>query len=121
MAINISTDFFETSVLSKHSTHSAPTAAAATHHTGVRAGLRMGWRIARLAATGGPESRPVEGWLASGHDAFDSAIGGGLMLLFGAAVGLIINVLIYLPLVIWLTHTERTRYALMLLWRQFQT
>ena len=48
--INISTDFFDTSVLSKHSTHSAPTAAAATHHTGVRAGLRMGWRIARLAA-----------------------------------------------------------------------
>ena len=41
------------------------------------AGLRQ--RIARLAATGGPASRPVEGWLASGHDAFDSAIGGGLM------------------------------------------
>ena len=38
------------------------------------------------------------------------AIGGGLLLLFGAAVGLIINVLIYLPLVIWLgrtTHGQR--------------
>ena len=32
-------------------------------------------------------------------------IGGGLMLLFGAAVGLILNVLIYLPLVIWLGMT----------------
>ncbi|MBU0865513.1 MAG: hypothetical protein KJ789_12575, partial [Alphaproteobacteria bacterium] len=41
------------------------------------AGLRQ--RIARLAATGGPESRPVEDWLASGHGAFDAAIGGGLM------------------------------------------
>lgn len=41
------------------------------------AGLRQ--RIARLAATGGPESRPAEGWLASGHGAFDAAIGGGLM------------------------------------------
>ncbi len=40
------------------------------------AGLRQ--RIARLAATGGPESRPAEGWLATGHDAFDSALGGGL-------------------------------------------
>lgn len=33
------------------------------------------------------------------------AIGGGLMLLFGAAAGLLINVLIYLPLVIWLQKT----------------
>ncbi len=33
------------------------------------------------------------------------AIGGGLMLLFGAAVGLIVNVLIYLPLIIWLQKT----------------
>ena len=41
------------------------------------AGLRQ--RIARLAATGGPESRPAEAWLASGHGAFDAAIGGGLM------------------------------------------
>lgn len=41
------------------------------------AGLRQ--RIARLAATGGPESRPAEGWLATGHDAFDTALGGGLM------------------------------------------
>ncbi len=41
------------------------------------AGLRQ--RIARLAATGGPESRPAEDWLASGHGAFDAAIGGGLM------------------------------------------
>ncbi len=41
------------------------------------AGLRQ--RIARLAATGGPASRPAEGWLASGHGAFDAAIGGGLM------------------------------------------
>ena len=41
------------------------------------AGLRQ--RIARLAATGGPESRPAEGWLATGHGAFDAAFGGGLM------------------------------------------
>ena len=40
------------------------------------AGLRQ--RIARLAASGGPASRPAEGWLATGHDAFDAAIGGGL-------------------------------------------
>ncbi len=33
------------------------------------------------------------------------AIGGGLMLLFGPAAGLMINVLIYLPLVIWLQKT----------------
>jgi MFS family permease len=33
------------------------------------------------------------------------AIGGGLMLLFGAAAGLMINVLIYLPLVYWLQKT----------------
>ncbi len=38
------------------------------------------------------------------------AIGGGLMLIFGAAVGLIVNVLIYLPLIVWLgrtTHGQR--------------
>ena len=40
------------------------------------AGLRQ--RIARLATSGGFESRPAEGWLAAGHDAFDAAIGGGL-------------------------------------------
>ncbi len=40
------------------------------------AGLRQ--RIARLAASGGPASRPAEGWLATGHDAFDAAVGGGL-------------------------------------------
>jgi protein ImuA len=40
------------------------------------AGLRK--HIARLAADGGPESRPAEGWLASGHAGFDAAIGGGL-------------------------------------------
>jgi MFS family permease len=33
------------------------------------------------------------------------AIGGGLMLWFGAAAGLMINVLIYLPLVVWLQKT----------------
>jgi len=40
------------------------------------AGLRQ--RIARLAASGGPQSRPAEGWLASGHASFDAALGGGL-------------------------------------------
>lgn len=40
------------------------------------AGLRQ--RIARLAASGGPASRPAEGWLATGHDGFDAALGGGL-------------------------------------------
>jgi len=30
------------------------------------------------------------------------AVGGGLMLLFGPAIGLLVNVLIYLPLVVWL-------------------
>ncbi|MFC3783468.1 protein ImuA [Sphingopyxis italica] len=40
------------------------------------AGLRK--RIARIAASGGFESRPAEGWLASGHARFDDAIGGGL-------------------------------------------
>lgn len=40
------------------------------------AGLRR--RVARLAASGGPENRPAEGWLATGQDAFDTAIGGGL-------------------------------------------
>jgi len=40
------------------------------------AGLRQ--RIARLAASGGPASRPAEGWLATGHDGFDTALGGGL-------------------------------------------
>ena len=39
------------------------------------------------------------------------AIGGGLMLLFGAAAGLIINVLIYLPLVIWLQKTPHGKRA----------
>ena len=33
------------------------------------------------------------------------AIGGALMLIFGAAAGLIINVLIYLPLIVWLSKT----------------
>ncbi len=33
------------------------------------------------------------------------AIGGALMLIFGAAAGLIINVLIYLPLIVWLGRT----------------
>ena len=40
------------------------------------AGLRK--RIARIAASGGFESRPANGWLASGHARFDAAIGGGL-------------------------------------------
>lgn len=40
------------------------------------AGLRK--RIARLAANGGLESPRAEGWLATGHRAFDAAIGGGL-------------------------------------------
>ncbi len=40
------------------------------------AGLRQ--RIARLAASGGPESRRADGWLASGHASFDAALGGGL-------------------------------------------
>src|SRR3546814_15953354 len=40
------------------------------------AGLRK--RIAGIAASGGFESRPAEGWLASGHARFDAAIGGGL-------------------------------------------
>lgn len=43
------------------------------------AGLRQ--RIARLAASDGrPESRPAEGWLTTGHGAFDAALGGGLMI-----------------------------------------
>jgi len=33
------------------------------------------------------------------------AVGGMLMLLFGAAAGLIVNVLIYLPLIVWLSKT----------------
>lgn len=33
------------------------------------------------------------------------AVGGGLMLAFGPAVGLFINVLIYLPLIIWMART----------------
>jgi MFS family permease len=33
------------------------------------------------------------------------AVGGALMLIFGAAAGLIINVLIYLPLIVWLGRT----------------
>lgn len=40
------------------------------------AGLRK--RIARLAANGGFESRQADSWLATGHGAFDTAIGGGL-------------------------------------------
>ena len=40
------------------------------------AGLRQ--RIARIAASGGVESRPAEGRLASGHARFDDALGGGL-------------------------------------------
>ena len=40
------------------------------------AGLRQ--RIARIAASSGTESRPAEGWLASGHARFDEALGGGL-------------------------------------------
>jgi protein ImuA len=35
-------------------------------------------RVARLAADGGPESRRTEGWLATGHGALDTALGGGL-------------------------------------------
>lgn len=42
----------------------------------ILAGLRQ--RIARLATSGGFESRPAEGWLESGHARFDAAIGGGL-------------------------------------------
>ncbi|WP_348769817.1 hypothetical protein [Sphingopyxis sp. PAMC25046] len=42
------------------------------------AGLRQ--RIARIAASGGFESRPAKGWLASGHAPFDDALGGGLAL-----------------------------------------
>src|SRR3546814_17017055 len=34
--------------------------------------------MAGIAARGGFESRPAEGWLASGHARFDAAIGGGL-------------------------------------------
>lgn len=41
------------------------------------AGLRQ--RIARLAASGGPATQSAQSWLATGHDAFDAAIGGGLM------------------------------------------
>ncbi|OWR00451.1 ImuA family protein [Sphingopyxis witflariensis] len=40
------------------------------------AGLRQ--RVARLAASGGPESHRADGWLATGHDALDAALGGGL-------------------------------------------
>ena len=40
------------------------------------AGLRQ--RVARIAASGGPESRQSAGWLASGHAPFDAALGGGL-------------------------------------------
>ncbi|MCW5646990.1 MAG: hypothetical protein KIT23_07180 [Sphingopyxis sp.] len=40
------------------------------------AGLRQ--RIARLAASGGPATQSAQSWLATGHDAFDAAIGGGL-------------------------------------------
>jgi protein ImuA len=44
-----------------------------SHHL---AGLRK--RVARLAASGGCESRRADGWLATGHAAFDAALGGGL-------------------------------------------
>lgn len=40
------------------------------------AGLRK--RIARIAASGGFESRRADGWLTSGNARFDAAIGGGL-------------------------------------------
>lgn len=40
------------------------------------AGLRQ--RIARIAASGGFESPPAAGWLASGHAPFDDALDGGL-------------------------------------------
>jgi MFS family permease len=39
------------------------------------------------------------------------AVGGALMLIFGAAVGLLVNVLIYVPLIVWLwrtPHGQRT-------------
>jgi len=39
------------------------------------------------------------------------AIGGGLMLLVGPAVGLFINVLIYLPLIIWLWKTPYGQHS----------
>jgi MFS family permease len=39
------------------------------------------------------------------------AVGGGLMLLFGPAWGLLVNVLIYLPLTIFLMHTPYTGHA----------
>lgn len=44
-----------------------------SHHL---AGLRQ--RVARLASNAGPESRRADGWLTSGHAAFDAALGGGL-------------------------------------------
>ncbi|WOF43663.1 hypothetical protein KNJ79_01465 [Sphingopyxis indica] len=40
------------------------------------AGLRR--RVARIAASGAPSVRQSERWLASGHDRFDAALGGGL-------------------------------------------
>lgn len=40
------------------------------------AGLRK--RIARLAASGGPESHRADGWLATGCGALDTTLGGGL-------------------------------------------
>lgn len=40
------------------------------------AGLRQ--RVARLAASGGSESHRADGWLTTGHDALDAALGGGL-------------------------------------------
>lgn len=45
---------------------------------------------------------------------FGPAVGGGLMLLLGAPVGILVNVLIYLPLTIWLIavpYTGHTRQA----------
>lgn len=40
------------------------------------AGLRR--RVARIAASGGPSAGHAAAWLASGHDGFDAAVGGGI-------------------------------------------
>lgn len=50
--IDISAGFFDSAFspsLTHETSHPHRSAAAATHHTGLRAGLRMSWRIARLA------------------------------------------------------------------------
>ena len=39
---------------------------------------------------------------------FGPAVGGGLLLVFGPAVGLLINCLLYLPLILWLFRTPYT-------------